>query len=218
MAFDAYDDYEQSERLQAWLRQNGLSVAVGIVLGLALIFGYKQWQAHKAGQRIEAAEQFGAIERAYAAKNDTEANALVETMLKEHADSPYAVFAASARAASQVDQGKLADAHASLAWALKHADGADGALKALMSLRLARVELAQGKASDALAVLDAMPKGDYTGLGGELRGDVLVKLGRVDEARKAYQAALLAYGKDAPQYQGVRMKLDNLSTPGKQGA
>ena len=218
MEFDAYDDYEQGERIQAWLRQNGLSIAVGIVLGLVLIFGYKKWRSHQAQHRAAAAEQFNAIEQAYAAGQDSQGNALVQVMLKNYSDSPYAVFAASARAGNEADNGKLADARASLEWARSHADGEHGAIKALMSLRLARVELAQGKASDALATLDAMPDDDYAAVRGELRGDVLVKLGRPADARKAYEASLKAYGKDAPQYQGVRMKLDELATAGKQGA
>jgi predicted negative regulator of RcsB-dependent stress response len=219
MAFDdAYDDYEQGERLQEWLRQNGLSIAVGIVLGLVLIFGYKQWRSHQAQHRAAAAAQFSAIQQAYAAGKNSEANALVDVMLKNYTDSPYAVFAASARASSQAENGKLSDARASLEWARAHADGEHGALKALMSLRLARVELAQGKGKDALAVLDAMPKGDYAAVSGELRGDVLVKLGRDADARKAYQAAMQAFGKGAPQYDSVRMKYDDLASAGKQGA
>ncbi|KGI78297.1 YfgM family protein [Oleiagrimonas soli] len=218
MAFDAYDDYEQGERLQEWLRQNGISIAVGIALGLVLIFGYKQWRAHQEENRVAAAAQFGAIKSAYASGKNSEADALVGVMLDKHADSPYAVFAASARAASEVKEGKLAEARKSLQWAQSHADSEHGAMKALMTLRLARVELAQGKADDALAALDTMPKDQYTALRGELRGDALVKLGRTSEARQAYQAALDAYGKDAPQYPSVRMKLDNLATAGKQGA
>lgn len=218
MAFDAYDDYEQGERIQEWLRENGVSIAVGIIIGLVLIFGYKQWRSHQAAHRAAAAEQFSAIKHAYAAGKDSQANALVDAMLKNYADSPYAVFAASARAGNEVVNGKLADARTSLTWARSHADGADGALKALMSLRLARVELAQGKPKDALAVLDAIPDDDYAAVRGELRGDVLVKLGRTDDARKAYEASMKAYGTDAPQYQSVRMKLDELATAGKQGA
>lgn len=218
MAFDAYDDYEQGERLQEWLRQNGVSIVVGILLGLVLIFGYRQWRDHQARNRADAAAQFHALTDAYASGKASQADGMVEVLLKKYPDSPYAVFAASARANNDVDNGKLKAAQKSLEWARAHADGGHGALKSLVSMWLARVELAQGHAKDALAVLDAMPAGQYAALRGELRGDVLVKLGRTSEARKAYQAALDAFGKDAPQYQSVRMKLDNLAPARKQGA
>jgi predicted negative regulator of RcsB-dependent stress response len=218
MAFDAYDDYEQGERLQQWLRQNGISVVVGIVLGLVLIFGYKQWRSHQATNRADAAAQFGAVSSAYAAGKNSQADGLVQVLINEYPDSPYAVFAASARASSEVDNGKLKSAQKSLEWAYQHADGGHGAVKSLIAIRLARVQLAQGQAKQALATLEAMPAGNYAAVAGELRGDAMVKLGRTSDARKAYQASLDAFGKDAPQYPGVRMKLDNLATAGKQGA
>jgi predicted negative regulator of RcsB-dependent stress response len=52
----------------------------------------------------------------------------------------------------------------------------------------------------------------------ELRGDVLVKLGRPDDARKAYQAAEAALGGDAQQGGDLQMKIDDLAVAGKQGA
>jgi predicted negative regulator of RcsB-dependent stress response len=103
-----------------------------------------------------------------------------------------------------------------LDWAAQHAETAP--LKGLMQMRLARVELAAGKAKAALSALDRMPKQDYQGLAEELRGDVLVKLGRTDAARAAYEASLAALGESAPQRGSVQMKLDNLAKAGKQGA
>ena len=48
MEFEAYDDYEQNERVVKWLRENGLSIGVGIVIGLVGIFGWQQWRSHQA--------------------------------------------------------------------------------------------------------------------------------------------------------------------------
>jgi predicted negative regulator of RcsB-dependent stress response len=85
-------------------------------------------------------------------------------------------------------------------------------------LRKAQVEMASDNGKAALATLDKIPADSYQGLAQELRGDVLVKLGRPDEARKAYQAALSTMGKEAPQRGALQMKLDDLAMAGKQGA
>ena len=37
------DEYEQSERVRGWLRQNGSSLITGIALGLACVFGWQWW-------------------------------------------------------------------------------------------------------------------------------------------------------------------------------
>jgi predicted negative regulator of RcsB-dependent stress response len=214
MAFEEYDDYEQSERVQQWLRQNGLSIVVGIAIGLVGIFGWQQWNKHKAEHEADAANLYQQIQVAAASGKTDSADQLTDQMLKDYTDSTYAMFAVSDRAERQVQAKQLDKAVESLGWAETHAS--DPNLKALAQMRIARVQLAQGKAADALAALDRMPAKAYEGVAQELRGDVLVKLGRPDDARKAYEAAKAAMGENAPH--SVQMKIDDLAVAGKQGA
>ncbi|HEV2623006.1 MAG TPA: tetratricopeptide repeat protein [Frateuria sp.] len=216
MAFDAYDDYEQGERVQQWLRQNGLSIAIGIVIGLVAIFGWQQWRNHQATRELEASNLYQQLQTAAAAGKGAQVDQLTERLQNDYAKSAYAIFAASDRAQRQVEANQLDKALASLQWARGHAG--DTPLKPLIELRMAKVQLAAGKASDALATLDAGAAKGYEALRQELRGDALVKLGRADEARRAYQAALAAMGEDAPQRAALQLKLDDLAVAGKQGA
>jgi predicted negative regulator of RcsB-dependent stress response len=78
--------------------------------------------------------------------------------------------------------------------------------------------MARGNGNAVLATLDRMPADSYKGLAQELRGDALVKLGRSDDARKAYQTALSTLAQEAPQRGALQMKLDDLAVAGKQGA
>lgn len=216
MAFDAYDDYEQGERVQQWLRQNGLSIAVGIAIGLVAIFGWQQWRNHQATREMDAAQLYQQLQTAIAAGNTAQADQLAAHLQKDYTRSTYAVFAASDSAQREVQAKQLDKAQASLDWAQAHVG--DDALKPLIELRIAKVQLAAGKATAALTTLDRMPAKGYEALRQELRGDVLVKLGRADEARKAYQAALAVLGEDAPQRAALQLKLDDLAVAGKQGA
>ena len=216
MAFDAYDDYEQGERVQQWLRQNGPSIVIGIVIGLVAIFGWQQWRNHQATREMEAANLYQQLQTALAADRGSEADQLVDRLEKDYAKSTYAVFAASDRAQRQIEAGQVDKALASLQWARNHVG--DNALKPLIELRTAKVQMAAGKANDALATLDGVAAKGYEALRQELRGDALVKLGRADDARKAYQAALAAMGEDAPQRAALQLKLDDLAVAGKQGA
>jgi predicted negative regulator of RcsB-dependent stress response len=216
MAFDAYDDYEQGERVQQWLRQNGLSIVIGIVIGLVGIFGWQQWRNHQATREMEAANLYQQLQTALAAGKTADAEQLVARLEKDYAKSTYAVLAASDTAQRQVEDKQLDKALASLQWARTHVG--DNPLKPLIELRTAKVQMAAGKASDALATLDGAAAKGYEALRQELRGDALVKLGRADDARKAYQAALAALGEDAPQRAALQLKLDDLAVAGKQGA
>src|SRR5690606_13491874 len=72
------------------------------------------------------------------------------------------------------------------------------ALGSLAQLRLARVQLAAGKAQEALDALAKIPAGEYAGLAAEVRGDALLALGRADEAEAAYRDALTTLETGAP--------------------
>ena len=227
MAFEAYDDYEQSERVQQWLRQNGASIAVGIVLGLVLIFGWQQWKSHRANHREQAATQYQALQQALGAGKTSLADTLTDGLMKDYDDTAYAAFAASLRAQRELDAGHPDKAEAALAWAHTHAS--DAALKSLMALRLTRVQLAENKADAGLATLKTIPATDYHGMVEELRGDALVELKRPSQARSAYQTALAALEDGTPQRAMLQVKIDNLpatsaasiakpATTGKQGA
>jgi predicted negative regulator of RcsB-dependent stress response len=216
MSFDVYDDYEQGERVQQWLRKNGVSILVGIVLGLVLIFGWQQWKAHRAGHEQAAAGEYAALQLAVAQNKTTEIDVRTEGLLKDYSDTAWSVFAASERAQRNLLAGQLDKVGGDLEWAKAHAK--DETLKSLVDLRIAQLKFAQGKAEDAIATLDAMQGKSFAAIAQELRGDALVKLGRHDDARKAYQAAIAAMGDSAPQRGVVQTKLDDLAVAGKQGA
>jgi len=216
MAFEEYDKYEQSELVQKWLRDNGVSIIVGIAIGLVGIFGWQQWRNHQARNEGQASQLYQQIQIAQASGKPDTVTQLTDQLMKDHAKSPFTVFAVSERAKQQVQAGQVDKAEASLEWAESHASAPP--LKSLTLLRIAQVELARDNGKQALATLDRIPADSYQGLVQELRGDVLVKLGRSDEARKAYQTALSALGEEAPQRGALQMKLDDLAVAGKQGA
>ena len=216
MAFEEYDKYEQSELVQKWLRENGVSIVVGVLIGLVGIFGWQQWRNHQVRNESAASQLYQQAKVAQLSGKADVAAQLTDQLMKDYAKSPYALFAVSDRARQQLQDKQLDKAQASLEWAESHATGEP--LKALTRVRIARVELARDQAQPALATLDRMPPGSFQALAQELRGDALVKLGRMDDARKAYQSAMSALSEDAPQRGALQMKLDDLAVAGKQGA
>ncbi|CAM5410174.1 YfgM family protein [Rhodanobacter lindaniclasticus] len=216
MAFEEYDKYEQSELVQKWLRENGISIVVGVLIGLVGIFGWQQWRNHQARNESAASQLYQQAKVAQLSGKADVAGQLTDQLMKDFAKSPYALFAVSDRARQQLQDKQLDKAQASLEWAESHTT--EEPLKALTLVRIARVELARGQASGTLTTLDRVPPGSFQGMVQELRGDALVKLGRMDEARKAYQSAMSALSEDAPQRGALQMKLDDLAVAGKQGA
>ncbi|MBU6198397.1 MAG: tetratricopeptide repeat protein [Xanthomonadaceae bacterium] len=208
MAFDVLDEHEQGELVQKWLRENALSILIGVGLGLVLIFGWQQWRSHRNAHRLDAATQYQVFSDDLAKKDADGAKVIAAKLQSDYADTPYAVLAAMRLASDAAARGDNAVANKALQDAYEHAG--IGALKTLAGLNLARSQIAQKKAQDALTLLDKLPEDGYAALRDELRGDALTALGRSADARKAYTDALTHLDANAANRAFVQMKLDNL--------
>jgi predicted negative regulator of RcsB-dependent stress response len=206
---DEYDAHEQSERARQWLQKNGGSIAIGVLLGLAALLGWQRWQAVGVNHRAEALMKFEQLSEA-AEKGDQElVDKLLADLRKNYADTPHAVLAAMKDGESLVKAGKTEEAAGMLRAAARDADSP--AIAAIASLRLARVEIARGNAQAALDALAAIKAEGYTAEIEHLRGDALDALGRTEEARKAYEAALAATDVAASQRRLLEAKRDDIA-------
>ena len=208
MAIELMDEHEKGEHVRAWLRQNGGAIIGGVAIGLGLIFGYQWWDRSKIEHKLTAATNFQALSDAVDAKDDAAAGALAKELGEKFNDTAYAPLAALRVSGAKLQAGDMSSATGTLEDARKAAT--DPAIQALIDLRLARVEIGEGKAEAALKRLDAINKEMYAGLVAEARGDALFALDRKDDARTAYQDALVALDTGAANRSMVEMKLADL--------
>lgn len=185
---ELYDQHEQGERVRSWLKDNLPAIITGVVIGLGLIFGYHQWQAYKVRQAHTAAELFARAEQAEAGSMAQEA--AYNQLRKDFARNGYAQLAALAQARQALEAGDTEAARAHLDWV--HQRTKEPSLKSVTALRLARLDLADGKPEQVLSRLDAISASDYQAERQELRGDALAALGRTEQALAAYRDALTA--------------------------
>ncbi len=194
---DLLDEHEQSERVRKWLKDNGAAVLSGIVLALALIYGWKAWQQHRRQQSELAQSRYDAATAALSAPNPDLAKAATAVNGLE-GRSVFPLLAQLQLAHAQVAAGKLDDAIASLR---KVHDA--GELQPLVNQRLARLLVETGKQDEALKVLgDA---GDASSL--DVRGDALLAAGKPELARDAWQKALVGLDVASPQRKLIELKL-----------
>lgn len=187
---------EQVEALRRWWNENGRSTVAAIVIALAAGFGWQAWKGHQQGQQENASDlyqamlqQLGAGE--VGAPQRDAAIGLAEQLKADYSGSTYAQFAALHLARLAVNAGELAEAEAQLRWVLGKAEkGSD--TEQVAQLRLARVLAARGEDEQALAILSQAGEGPYEASFAMARGDILMGLGREDEALEAYNAARMA--------------------------
>jgi predicted negative regulator of RcsB-dependent stress response len=133
---------------------------------------------------------------------------LSNKLKSDYAGTHYAQYAGLFAAKTAVDAGKLDDAVAELQPVV--AKPVDETVGELARQRLARVLAAQNKAEEGLKLLDGDARKAFVASREELKGDLLVKVGRNDDARSAYEKAKAALSDEAA-VGGLQMKLDDLA-------
>jgi predicted negative regulator of RcsB-dependent stress response len=201
-------DQEQLEAITRWLRKNGPGIAAGIAIGLAAVGGWRWWDGHQRTQAESASRYYDTLLAAVNNDDAPRARGQAAVLTEAYADTTYGALAALMLARLDAEAGKTEAAVGWLEWVLTHTDQRD--LRDIARLRLARLLLADGQLDTARAQLDQILSANFAAQQGELRGDIHMARGQIDQARNAYQTALAARGPGSENAALLRWKLDNL--------
>lgn len=186
------DDYlsekEQWEYLKTWVRENLLWVVAGVAVGAALLGGYRWWNDHVDRQGVDASIKYQSVVNTFVSDRN-KGFVLLGELEHDYPSSPYVDQAKLVAARVYVDSNELDKAAAQLQDVLQRTKDKDLALVA--RLRLARVQIAQNKADDAIKTLNGTDAGAFAARFHEVRGDAYHLKGDDAAALKEYQAARL---------------------------
>ncbi|WP_277051861.1 YfgM family protein [Zestomonas thermotolerans] len=203
---------EQLALIQDWWKRNGKPLLTGGVLALAAVFGWEAWQKYQTNQAQAASALYQQLLETTLGASDkpdvAKVSELAGKLKSDYGNTAYAQYASLFVAKVAVEAGKLDDAAAELQPVV--AKPVNETLGELARQRLARVLSAQDKTEEALKLLDGQGPAAFQASRLELRGDLLAKLGRSDEARVAYEQAKAAMAEDAA-VGALQMKLDDLA-------
>jgi predicted negative regulator of RcsB-dependent stress response len=211
MAEDYLTDDEQLEHVKRVVAENWVWVAGGVVLGAALIFGYRYYDSYRNDRALHAAAQFEELTSALARDDQGKVRQVADGLIKQYPTSPYADQAQLVLARLSVDSGTLADAIAPLTQVMTNSKDAE--LRHIARLRLARVLTALGKPDDAIKTLAEDAWGAFASQAHEVRGDAFYAKHDVPGAVKEYQAALGAGDAGSVDLALLQLKLADLSAP-----
>lgn len=204
-------DEERVEALKKWWKENGVSVIVGLTVGLLTIGGVRYWFDHQKSQAQSASLHYEELTNALSTKEYDKVNQQGDKLLSDYSGTPYATLAALAMAKAKAESGDLKTAQAHLRWVLDNAQQ-DG-FEHVARQRLVRVLLASSQLDEASTLLQGVKGEGFTSVYEELRGDVYVAQSKNSQAREAYRLALASLGQDMQRKHLIEMKMDDLSVP-----
>lgn len=207
MAVELYDEHEQGERVRNWIKENGSSIVITLILAFAGVFGFRQWQEYQVGQVALAGEYFQVIRQDLQAGDVETAEEQFQQMREAVGGHGYTGLAGLRMAAAWVEDGRLGRAEALYRDILDERKLEP--LQPIATLRLVRVLAAQGKAEEALDLLESPAPTGFESAWAEARGDLLHELGRTGEARTAWQEALDGQGEAGMGSYLIRLKIES---------
>jgi len=198
---------EQVERLKAWLKENGLSIALGIIIGVGGIGGYKYWNVRQDTLAAEASSHFVRMIAALDGGNSLLLNEQADILINDYAATDYALMAHLALAKNHVANGKFDQAELALQQVV--GSGGQKPLAYVARTRLATVQIQNGQFDQALTTLEADFPEEFSARVAELRGDAYALQGKVADAIDAYRTAQTA-GTGPANETFLQQKLDDL--------
>ncbi|MFY8325292.1 YfgM family protein [Pseudoalteromonas sp. ZZD1] len=199
---DIYSTEEQqAEAIKRFFRENGVSLALGIVIGLGGLYGWKAYNQNQITTAESASDAYTTL------VESGEVLGAADTFIDENKDTNYSVLAAFVAAKEAVEKDQLDVASEKLSWIVANVNNGD--LKATATTRLARVQFAQQQYDKALNTLSAPLEDTFAATVSEIKGDIHFAQGNTDQARTAYQAAADAGGLENNPL--LQIKLDDLA-------
>ena len=202
---------EQVEKLKAWLKENGLSIIAGIVIGVGGLGGYRYWDHVQKTTAEQASSHFTQMIEALDASNSDDVQQHARALIDEYSTTEYAVMAHFAMAKSYLSNREYEKAEESL----RQVVGSAGQepLGYLARTRLAAVQMQRELYDQAIMTLQIDFPGSFAARVDELRGDIYSRQGNSAAAIQAYRKA--QQGTPGPaNIEFLQQKLEDLGTTG----
>jgi predicted negative regulator of RcsB-dependent stress response len=197
---------QQVEAIKSYWQQNGNTIIAGIALGFAGFIGFNLYQDNQFEQELAVSDSYQTLIE-QSGKDDKTFTANGEKFISENGTNSYVALTALALAKESATHKDWAQVKKQLTTAIDSAP-TDG-IKAIASLRLARVQTQLEQYTDALTTLNNNLPESFTAAIEEIKGDVYLQQGKNDLARSAYQAAIAADG--IATSPSLQIKLDDLA-------
>lgn len=181
---DYLNEEEQIARMKSWWDENGSTVIISIVVAVVAIAGWQWYGSYSQNKDYDASRAYAEFQAAPEAEKAAAATELAE----QFPGSAYHTFSLFHLAQNALAQNDLAAAEGYLEQVVAQAD--DELLVDLAKVRLAKIQVALDRSSQALETLASLSQDSYRAWGLEAKGDIHTARGEIQLAHAAYEAAI----------------------------
>jgi predicted negative regulator of RcsB-dependent stress response len=197
---------QQVESIKRFWSDNGNAIIAGLAIGFAGFIGLNYYNDHKLQQELNTSEAYQTMVEA-ATENSADFEAQGKAFIAENNASGYSMLTAIALAKKAAEKQDWVNVETYLTTAIEKS--VDDGIKAIATVRLARVQLQLEKYEEALLTLTSELPTSFDANVEEIKGDIYFKQGKAELARNAYQAAIDGATEGANP--ALQMKLDDLA-------
>jgi predicted negative regulator of RcsB-dependent stress response len=206
MAYDL-EEQEQLDEFKAWWKRHGSMVTNVALAALVAYAAFQGWNYYQNKQAVAASTQYQEL-LVTDAKDVKAIQQKSAALMEKFTSTPYAGRAALFAAKANYQAADAKSAKAQLEWTIKNAK--ETSVSAIAGLQLANILAEEKDFNGALKVLEAEHDVGFDGLFNDLKGDVLVALGKTAEAKTAYQQALTKLDSQGKYHVITQRKLESL--------
>ncbi len=200
------NENDQVDAIKRFFAENGKALAVGVILGVGALIGWRYWNSHQTESARSASLSYQTVVSSLSAGKAENLSA-AEKFAADNKNT-YGALASMELAQQFVDQNQLEKAAAQLQQGL--AATSDENLNVVITLRLARVQVQLKQADTALKTLDSVKGEGWAAIVADLRGEALLSKGDKQGARSAWEAGVKSNASPALS-EMMQMKINNLS-------
>lgn len=204
---EIYETEEQQvDAIKGYLKKNGNALIAGLVIGLSGFIGFNYYKDKQLETELATSDAYQTLVESIQTKPD-EFISSAEKFISENNESSYASLTALTLAHKAASHQDWPQVEKYLTTAIE--SSSDAGIKAIASIRLARVQMQLENIDGALKTLDASLPQSFKSSIEEVKGDAYLLQGKKDLARTAYQNAIAATAGKAKS--SLQMKLDDLA-------
>ncbi|MCG6200319.1 YfgM family protein [Psychromonas antarctica] len=188
---EGYETEEQQvEAIKGWWKENGNTLIIGAVVGLAGLWGWRFYNESVISGQEQASQAYSDMLVKFEAQQGDKGLQDISLFATNNVDNSYGVLASLLLAKEAVVQKNYLLAKTQLQQL--QSQNSYAPLNSVINLRLARIQLQLGEYPEALSTLALITDKSFLGKAYQVKGSIFLKQEKLENARTAFQDAINA--------------------------